>query len=247
MRLLRTVIVLLAVCAPPLARAQAGPPLITNDPDTPGDGNWEINLAVSGAHSRSGWDLAAPDLDINYGWGERVQVSVHIPWNHQRNENGQWQSGAGPVEWALRWRFIDEERAGFSMAIQPHYESSWSAAAIRRGLAPEHDTVVFPLQAARHWGRATVGIELSRNFVAHEGDEWQAGAFWSRDCAEKVQCLAEVNTVWPADGPAEAVLNIGARKTVSEHLVLLGAFGRQFTGAGERQQFLFYLGVQFLR
>ena len=117
-------------CLPFQVQAQAGPPLITNDPDTPGDGHWEINLAVSGAHSRAGWDLAAPDLDVNYGWGERIQLSVHLPWNHQRVDAGHWQSGAGPVEFALRWRFVDEERAGFAMAIQPHWARSWSSTAV---------------------------------------------------------------------------------------------------------------------
>jgi hypothetical protein len=95
--------------------------------------------------------------------------------------------------------------------------------------------------------RPATGLEVSRNFIQNESDEWQAGAFWSRDCRPGPQCLAEINTVWPAGGPDEAVFNIGARETVNEHLVLLGSFGRQFTGAGERQQFLFYLGVQLLR
>ncbi len=247
MRLLRIVIMLLAVCGPALCWAQAGPPLITNDPDTPGNGNWEINLAATGAHNHSGWGLAAPDVDINYGWGERVQVSVHIPWNHQRGDDGRWLSGAGPAEWAIRWRFVDEKRAGFSLAIQPHWVSAWSSATIRKGLASANDEFVLPIQASRKLGAATVGLEISRHFVMHEGDERQAGAFWSRDCRPGLQCLAEINTVWPASGPAEAVLNIGARKTVSEHLLLLGSFGRQFTGAAERQQFLFYLGVQLLR
>ena len=39
---------LLALCvwAPAPSRADAGPPYLTNDPGTPGNGNWEINLAA---------------------------------------------------------------------------------------------------------------------------------------------------------------------------------------------------------
>ena len=129
---LNLVVVAGVACASGQALAQGGPPLITNDPDTPGNGNWEINLAVAGAHSHTGWDVAAPDLDVNYGLGDRIQLSVHMPWNHQRLDHEQWQSGAGPVELAVRWRFVDEEQAGFSMAIQPHWVASWSDAAIHR-------------------------------------------------------------------------------------------------------------------
>ena len=42
-RCLGLAILMVAVGA---ARAQGGPPLVTDDPDTPGDGHWEINLAA---------------------------------------------------------------------------------------------------------------------------------------------------------------------------------------------------------
>jgi hypothetical protein len=41
----------LALYTPDSAHAQAGPPFLSNDPGTPGNGNWEINIAS--AHS--GW------------------------------------------------------------------------------------------------------------------------------------------------------------------------------------------------
>jgi len=59
---------ILALSRPPgPAWAQGGPPMVTDDPDTPGNGNWEINLATSGSHSSGRWEIAAPDADINYG------------------------------------------------------------------------------------------------------------------------------------------------------------------------------------
>jgi hypothetical protein len=57
---------------PPVAFAQGGPPLVTDDPHTPGAGKWEINHAVIGQHTPGQWEIAAPDLDINYGWGKNV-------------------------------------------------------------------------------------------------------------------------------------------------------------------------------
>jgi hypothetical protein len=45
--------------------------MLTDDPDTPGDGHWENNLAIIATHTSGRWVLAAPDADLNYGWGER--------------------------------------------------------------------------------------------------------------------------------------------------------------------------------
>ena len=53
-------------CLPHVAFAQAGPPLITNDTGSPGDGHWEINLAATGDRTGGTWNVIAPDDDINY-------------------------------------------------------------------------------------------------------------------------------------------------------------------------------------
>jgi hypothetical protein len=236
----------LLVCLPALfpgvGYAQGGPPLITNDPDTPGPGAWEINIAASGAHAGGAWDIDAPDVDINRGVGQRVQLSLHLPWSH-RVVDGDWMSGEGPVEFGLRWRFLDQSDAGVSVAVQPLWTSSFSRAAQRRGLAPANAEFVLPLQASRTFDHGAVGIEVARHFVANEAGAWQGGMYAEYDCAAAWQCLAEVNTTW-SDGTA-TIVNVGARKAVSAHLNLLGSLGRQVSRA-DRAQVVFYLGAQLL-
>jgi hypothetical protein len=229
---------------PAISHAQAGPPLITNDPDTPGPGAWEINVAATGAHAGGAWDIDAPDVDINHGVGERVQLSLHVPWSH-RDAAGAWTSGIGAAEFAVRWRFLDQSRAGIAVAVQPMWIASFSRAAERRGLASANAEFVLPLQAARSFDRWAAGMEIARHFVANEPDAWQAGVFAEYDCAATVQCLAEINTRW-SDG-ANTLLDVGARKALSPHLNLLGSIGRQVTGhAEDRTALVFYLGAQFL-
>src|SRR5881296_2238700 len=55
------------------ARAQGGPPLITDDPDTPGPGYWEINLSAITEKSHRERRVEGPLADINYGVGHRIQ------------------------------------------------------------------------------------------------------------------------------------------------------------------------------
>ena len=59
-------VVMLALALP--AAAQGGPPFIGDDPGTPGDGNWEINLAGYGERHPIERLFNAPILDMNYGW-----------------------------------------------------------------------------------------------------------------------------------------------------------------------------------
>jgi len=233
----------LALCLA-CASAHSGPPLITNDPDTPGDGHWEINIAAIGAYAPSAWEASAPDFDINYGVGERTQLSVHVGEAHAGEDGAPVRSGIGPVELAVRYRFLDEDTAGVALALQPRWARSWSSAAIRKGLAPEHDEFGLPLQLARHFGETTLGLELSRNFLVDEPDEWQLGVFASRDCAEHVTCLAEVNSVHADGGGTETVVDVGATREIGEHLVLMGSLGRQIVG---EKRTVYYLGVQLLR
>ncbi|MFS8063995.1 MAG: hypothetical protein ACMG5Z_05340 [Luteimonas sp.] len=238
---------MLLALVPVAARCQGGPPLITNDPDTPGDGHWEINLAATGARAAGTWQFAIPDIDVNYGLGERIQLSLHAPWMHLRDNGGGWSAGLGAIELAARWRFLDQEQAGVSVAIQPHWASSWSTAAVRRGLAPAGDEFALPVQVAHDFGTAVVGVEVGRNFLEHERDDEQAGLFMARDCPAQLQCLAELNTTWPATDNATTLLNLGLRRPVGEHLVVLASAGCELGGGTERQKLLFYLGVQLLR
>jgi hypothetical protein len=71
---------LILLSLPVSALAQGGPPMITDDPDTPGPGYWEINLAGITEKSQSERRYEAPTADINYGVGKRIQLKFEIPW-----------------------------------------------------------------------------------------------------------------------------------------------------------------------
>src|SRR3954469_24354675 len=56
--------------------AQGGPPMITDDPGTPGNRKWEINLAITFEHRPNETSYDAPGIDLNYGVGENVQLTL---------------------------------------------------------------------------------------------------------------------------------------------------------------------------
>ncbi|MFT3792165.1 MAG: hypothetical protein QM741_14065 [Rudaea sp.] len=65
------VLVLFAIAK--LAAAQGGPPLVTDDPGTPGNGKWEINLASIGSKTFRRWDIEALSVGGRHRRGTRVR------------------------------------------------------------------------------------------------------------------------------------------------------------------------------
>ncbi len=62
-----------------LAHAQGGPPFITDDPGTPGNRHWEINIGWIADHNPGLAYYQIPDIDMNYGWGDRIQLKYELP------------------------------------------------------------------------------------------------------------------------------------------------------------------------
>src|SRR5438128_2822541 len=81
--------------------AQGGPPLITDDPETPGNGHWEINVAwtLSQKHNRRLFGI--PLLDVNYGFGEHIQLKVEVPWLVLQERGARTQSGIGSANFGV--------------------------------------------------------------------------------------------------------------------------------------------------
>ena len=86
------------------ARGQGGPPMITDDPGTPGNGKFEINLAIAFEHRPNETSVDAPGIDINYGVGDRIQLTLQGgPVLLKRSDHGTI-AGLGGTEAAVKWR-----------------------------------------------------------------------------------------------------------------------------------------------
>src|SRR2546426_11687664 len=89
--------------SPVHARAQGGPPLITDDPDTPGPGHWEINIAALMNKTRRQRRVEVPRVDLNYGVGRRIQLKFEMPWVVLQNEERRMETGPGNATGGVKW------------------------------------------------------------------------------------------------------------------------------------------------
>ena len=91
----------------------AGPPMLSDDPDVPNWGEFEVNFA-SELERRETTTLTMPIVDFNYGIFPNFQFSVESGYI---GEGGQDDFGA--IEVALKYNFYSNDI--LSLALYPHY------------------------------------------------------------------------------------------------------------------------------
>src|SRR5208283_882693 len=101
---------LLIVCQ--AAHAQGGPPFRTDDPDTPGNRHWEINMGFIADHNPWNAYYQTPDFDFNYGLGDRIQLKYELPIVSHTDENNVTSTGLGESLLGVKWRFYEHHRPG---------------------------------------------------------------------------------------------------------------------------------------
>lgn len=228
------------------ALAQGGPPMLTDDPDTPGNNHWEINTAFTLEKEQGEKDFAAPFVDINYGVGRSLQLKVEVPY-HLMWEGGQRaRAGFGSVNFGVKWRFLEAERHGFAVSTYPQFEYK-PAAAVRRGTAEPGNELLLPLEVTRKAGPVDVNVEVGYRIRQLFRDELLYGVAVGRDVTKRLELAAEVHGE-PKRGfrDDDRIVNFGARYRLTKHYTFLFSAGRSLRAAREGvPSLVMYAGLQF--
>jgi hypothetical protein len=240
----------LALLAGGLSRvaAQGGPPMITDDPGTPGDGHCEINLAWTDQRTPGCTEFNLPLLDANYGIGDRLQLNYQAPWVVLRNSGDDPSAGIGDSQLAVKWRFYDAGDQGWQMSTYPRITFLTPGShSDRRGLADSETTYLLPFEIMKDLGPLSVDMDFGRTFSSHADDEgWMGGVCVGRDLRKGVDLDAEVHaTTANSSDRAEITANIGSRIDLSGHSTLLLSVGRDLRNTlGPRNSLVSYCGIQ---
>jgi len=228
------------------ALAQGGPPMVTDDPQTPGNGHWEVNLGNIGSRTPEGWLIAVVDADINYGWGDRIQLKFDTPWNAAQR-NSEWTTGLGTTLLGIKWRFLEDEPAGWTASVYPQLGINLDPTSALRGLADPRRSLLLPVESATHLGPVDLDVELGRNLVQQGPDQWVAGVILAHSFAPGLEFMFETRARTSHEG-TETLVNLGSRWEISPGLTLLAAGGREIGApSAGRVNVLYYLGIQLVR
>ena len=225
------------------ARAQGGPPLVTDDPGTPGAGKWEVNVAFTMDRTSDSGQYGAPLVDVNYGWGPRLQLKLEIPLSVTSDSAGT-RSGLGNPLLGVKWRFLDEETAGVAVSTYPQYGFNLLRSSSERGLADEDAHFLLPVSAVKSLGPVEVNLEAGRVFASGGEGQWIWGVALGHAFGS-VEALAEAfGSTGDEAAVRQVVINLGARVPVSAGSTFLVSGGWSVSSSDGQRHAYAYVGLQ---
>jgi hypothetical protein len=249
------------------AHAQGGPPFITDDPGTPGNRQWEINVGWVGNHNPGSSSYQLPDIDMNYGWGDRIQLKYEVPLAAVTDQNNTTRAGLGQSFPGIKWRYYEHHKAGepksdenmdFSLGTYPQVSINNPTSAVRRGIVETGPQYYLPLEFTAKWGPIDFNGEVGHWFGnRHVPSRWGRGLIAGHEFSGRLELYTEVydlqdaNRVDDAPKQRQFTVDVGGRQTLDKagHIRLLFMGGKAIqavTRQNSEPNWIAYLGVQFL-
>jgi hypothetical protein len=140
----------LALLGTGAASLWAGPPYETDDPEPPALGHWEIILAGFTSAQAGGAAGGGPQLELNYGAGKDLQLSLSPQLSYDAPRSGPLNYGLGDTELGVKVRFLHETDRRPEAAFYPQVALPTGDAG--RGLGNGAAQVFLPLWFQKSWG-----------------------------------------------------------------------------------------------
>lgn len=255
---------------PVLAFSQGGPPFISDDPDTPGNGHWEVNLGFIGDRNPFAGYYSTPDIDINYGIGNRIQLKYEVPLSIQemRGEPGGVAAGLGNSLLGVKYRFYqrhsktrvrDGERVvKFSLSAYPQLLLNNPTGSVARDIVEPGPQLLLPLEANANYGWIRISGEVGYWFTSKDvPNSWIQGIVAGHEFRKDTELYLElhdqrdVRVAAGAQKFRETTLGLGGRIPIvrGHWLRLIGMGGHGLvsaTQANGQPTWIAYVGLQFL-
>src|ERR1700728_3854547 len=234
---------LLFLLTPRSAFAQGGPPYYTNDPGTPGPFNWEINLGYMPFFYSDQSVSHTPDVDINFGIGDRIQLTYENAWLRVQNPStaaqfGRTQFGLGQSKPGVKWRVHDVGEDVLSVSVFPQFFLNNPNDAVRRGITPASQSFLLPFEFSKKVGPVDVNYEIGYQFVRKGPNMWLTGLVLGHDLTPKLEMDMEFyyqGTFHPAE--SQPTIDFGSRYKIHSPVILLLMAGRSLEPARSNQSY----------
>jgi hypothetical protein len=232
----------------PLA-AQGGPPLLTDDPGTPGNRNWEINVSSTQFWSKPEREFEGPLLDINYGLGDRIQLKYEVPYLFDSDNGGAFKGGVGNSLVGVKWRFYEQSNEdGWHISTYPQLQLSNPS-------DPETSEIgtrfLLPVEVTKVFGPVEVNFEGGYWFTKRSQSnrpprERILGLAFGHQFNRRFEGLCEFyDDVLLGGGDRLDTFDVGGRYEFRKGLLLLFMGGHSLGRiGGQASSFIGYLGLQ---
>jgi hypothetical protein len=259
-----------ALLLPSVAFSQGGPPFRSDDPDTPGNHHWEINLGFIGERSPFGGSYETPNLDINYGVGSRIQLKYEVPFSIEetRGDSTHIVAGLGNSLLGVKYRFYQrhsktrvregEREIKFSLSTYPQLLLNNPTRSVDREIVERGPQLLLPLEAHLIYRWIRISGEVGEWVTSKDvPSSWIQGLVvgheFRKDTELYVEAYDQRQVRVAAGNPklAETTFGVGGRIPIvrQQWLRLIGMGGRSFvtpTVVNDQPSWIGYVGLQFL-
>lgn len=226
--------------------AYAGPPFLTDDPEPTETGHWEIYAPEFDAAGKGAAFDGSFGAELNYGAAPNLQLTFGLPIAYAHDEAG-FHTGRGDLRISAKYRFFQDEAAGFSVAVFPGVTFPTAS----HGLGSPHVTALLPVWAQKDAGPWSVfgGGGYAINPGAGNRDFWTGGVAVARTVSKQLLVGVEADRQGAdtVGGRASTSLGVGAILQLQAPFRLLASGGPTFAdGEGSPSFHAFVaLGLDF--
>ena len=221
--------------------ASAGPPLLSDDPNTVEPRHLELISAVTASERGADAFLQVTAIDAAYGLLPRLELDFTldvVASDHEKDDDGRFEHSAVPLTVAFKWEPLRSEH--FSLAVAPGLSFEVDD--------PDRVSGNIPLLVEARAKGVRVGATGSYLPSDESRSGWVASIYGGWIAIPEVELLGEVYAgAFASRGDPELAFNLGMDLTLAPRLHLLASGGSGFYGgSGSRREFSAYLGLQLL-
>ena len=223
---------------------QAGPPFVTDDPEPPLPGGWEINIPFILERTPGSTQMDVPRFDLNYGL-PNIQLKLEFPIEIEHEDNSGTVAGLGDMLLGVKWRFYNNEKSQLQIGTYPQILVPTGDES--HNLGEGRAAFVLPLVAQKSWDKWTLfgNVGFWWQTAAETRNYVYAGAVLEREINDRLTLGVELFGNPPKERGANSdfAFNLGGTWKLNAHLNLLFTGGRDIVGDTHAMA---YIGLQIL-
>ena len=181
------------------------PPLDTDDPGVPDNGEYELNFSTHVDYAKDAQHIDLLTVDANYGIRPAIagyklpsQIKIEVPIASAREEGEPYNTGLGAAKIGIKLNFYRDEHRGISVSFYPQVEfAADGGQGTSKNLEENGQTLILPLLVAREFHQFTFVFNGTFEKPFNDPDRSAASEFgvgFGRALTRKVAAMIELRT-----------------------------------------------------